>query len=216
MGGACGHSNRLLHRNMPRSVRGRYSCKSVDSAALRPSPHQGNLFTIPLGTWPAPTSTPRFAVARRTNCRFTAPYSPAAPGKKGKVWRCGLKDARRELGAEAQEIAPVLAFHVFHVGVLFSSMVWNLGQWHKWHRLGGCPACLSASAGIPQLTLLLITPVPSHVSVDQVAVGGSFISPVLPSHVLLQLPGFCQSRSTRITLRFFFLGGLSTDSDRVG
>jgi hypothetical protein len=74
-------------------------CNGVDSlgwAARRP--HQGNLFTNFLGTWSAPASTPRFVVARRTNCRFTAPYSSAPPRKKGKVWRCGLKDVGRELG----------------------------------------------------------------------------------------------------------------------
>jgi hypothetical protein len=73
-----------------------FSARQWTRWAARAAAHQGNLFTILLGTWSAPASTPRFVVARRTNCRFTAPYSSRAPGKKGKVWRCGLKDGRRE------------------------------------------------------------------------------------------------------------------------
>ena len=122
-------------------------CKAVDSLGCARRPHQGNLFTILLGTWSAPASTPRFVVARRTNCRFTAPYSSRAPRKRGKVWRCGLKDVGGELGAEAQENTQL----VFHVNqVPFFSAVWKLAAWDcLWHPWEGVQLVLARPQGFP-------------------------------------------------------------------
>jgi hypothetical protein len=70
--------------------------------------------------------------------------------------------------------------------------------------VGGCPACLSATAGIPQLTLLLIIPVPSHASVDQSQLAGPLLAPSYHPTLSSNFPALASRapRASRFTSSF--------------
>ena len=199
---------------MPRSARGRYFLQGSGLAGLRapPSPrqplHHPSWHMVCTRLDPAirrcethqlPLHGPLFVQSAQEKRQGLAVWPE---GRRGGI---GSRSPREHTACLPCQSGPLL-FRRLEVGSVGLSVA----------PVGGCPACLSATAGIPQLTLLLIIPVPSHASVDQSQLAGPLLAPsyhpALSSNFLALASR--APRASRFASSFF--GGSLTDLEKAG